>query len=59
MMSEVDEYLAKLKIICTEPDNLKREAVADEMVKAINSDSFVNILISIFESQNDIYDAGI
>lgn len=50
--------MAKLKIICTEPDNAKREGVTEELIVSISSDSFMDILMAIFESGSDPYDPG-
>jgi hypothetical protein len=58
MMSEVEDYLTKLKVICTETDNSRRDAVSAELIESLGSDSFVQIIISIFESNNNVYDEG-
>lgn len=58
MQSEVQDYLAKLKLICTEPNEKIREAVSSELIASLSSSAFIGILTAIFEPTNDVYDSG-
>lgn len=55
---QVEDYLAKLKYICTEADNEKRDQVSADLLSQITSTHFLTILKAIYGSQADIYDAG-
>lgn len=45
---QVDEYIAKLKYICSEPDNDKREEVSKQLLSDISSADFLNTVKTVF-----------
>lgn len=54
---QVEEYIAKLKYICSEPDNEKRDEVSKQLLADISSTEFLATLQAVFST--NIIDSGI
>jgi len=50
MLTELEQYLNRVKIICSDPNNETREKVTDELMKQITSQSFISIIEQVFTS---------
>lgn len=50
MLTELEQYLNIVKIICSDPNNETREKVTDELMKQITSQSFISIIEQVFTS---------
>jgi hypothetical protein len=50
MLTELEQYLNRVKIICSDPNNETREKVTDELLKQITSQSFISIIDQVFTS---------